>query len=486
MRGQDLTQGNIPRQIWSLAWPIMLSFLFQTLYNFVDAFWVGRLTEEAIPAVSISQISLFIMISLGLGITVGSGVLMSMNIGRKNKPEAERILGQAFVLAAVIAVFFTVAAFVFKDPLLTASGAGGSIFPLAKDYFEVISAGSIFIFLLIVIVFAFNAQGDNKTVTVLFSISSLVNLVLDPLLIFGAFGIPGMGIRGAAVATIVSQALMLAAGIKLLSSPKMMVQFRWKNLTAKWQSVRAVLKIGFPAAITQVLNPILFAALTQIIMIRFLEAGSVGFSVGFRIENFAFLPGIGFSSAAMAMVGQNTGARNILRARLSHRKAQLFAFLAGSAVGLAAIVFARGIVSMLSITDPLSTEYALSYLVSVPFTYGVFAMTFVNVSTLQATGKSWPGFFIYLTQTTVIVVGSLVAANVLGAPIWSIWIVFIAGRLLTLGISQIAITSRFSALEKEFQQVSHGSSEVLPEPQSLNKSTERDEDRDRELVGASD
>src|SRR5690606_25976966 len=103
---------------------------------------------------------------------------------------------------------------------------------------------------------------------------------------------------------------------------------------------------------------------------------------------------------------------------------QLFAFLAGSAVGLAAIVFARGIVSMLSITDPLSTEYALSYLVSVPFTYGVFAMTFVNVSTLQATGKSWPGFFIYLTQTTVIVVGSLVAANVLGAPIWSIWIVF--------------------------------------------------------------
>ena len=92
---QDLTKGVIRRQLWSLAWPMMLSFFFYTLYNIVDTYWVSKLSAEAIAAVSISQIALFVMISLGFGITVGSGVIMAMHIGAKNIKEAERVLGQS-------------------------------------------------------------------------------------------------------------------------------------------------------------------------------------------------------------------------------------------------------------------------------------------------------------------------------------------------------------------------------------------------------
>src|SRR3990167_6392555 len=115
---KDLTVGNIPRQLWSLAWPMMLSVFFYTLYNLVDAFWVSKLSAEAIAAVSISQITLFIMLSLGFGITVGSGVIMAMNLGAKNMQEAERVLGQSFVLAAILGLFFTAVALVFRNPLL--------------------------------------------------------------------------------------------------------------------------------------------------------------------------------------------------------------------------------------------------------------------------------------------------------------------------------------------------------------------------------
>src|SRR3989338_2630140 len=143
MSDQDLTQGNIRKELWSLAWPMMLSVFFYTLYNLVDAFWVSKLSADSIAAVSISQITLFLMMSLGFGITAGSGVVMSMDIGAKNKPGAERVLGQSFVLTAIMGVFFTILALIFRRELLAVSGASGDIFQPALEYFTVNASGSI-------------------------------------------------------------------------------------------------------------------------------------------------------------------------------------------------------------------------------------------------------------------------------------------------------------------------------------------------------
>jgi len=118
------------------------------------------------------------MISLSMGITVGSGVLMAMHIGAKNKNKAERILGQSFVLSAIAGIFFTILSLIFKNQFLIASGATGGIIPLALDYFTITAGGSILLFILITIMFGFNSQGDNKTLTILFAISTLINLVL--------------------------------------------------------------------------------------------------------------------------------------------------------------------------------------------------------------------------------------------------------------------------------------------------------------------
>src|SRR3989338_510827 len=107
MHGEDLTKGNMNRQIWNLSWPVMLSVFFHTLYNIVDAFWVGKISPEAIAAVTISQLMLFAMVSLSMGITIGCSVLMAMSIGAKDKERAERIFGQSFVLSTIAAIIFT-------------------------------------------------------------------------------------------------------------------------------------------------------------------------------------------------------------------------------------------------------------------------------------------------------------------------------------------------------------------------------------------
>jgi putative MATE family efflux protein len=352
MRGRNLTEGNLFSHIWALAWPVMLFMFFQTRYNAVDAYWVGKLSPEAMAAVSISQVTLFVMLLLSIGITVCSGVPMAMAIGRRDIAEAERILGQSFVLSAIIGAFFTAVSLVFRHQLLAASGATGAIMTPALEYFTITAGASILMFLLFSVFFAFNSQGDNKTVTLLFSISTVVNAVLDPALISGWGALPAMGISGAAYATVFSQLLVLVAALVILRKANMMVGFRFSRLGLRWASVKKVLDIGFPAALTNVVGPLSLAALTAIISSRFREAGAISFSIGFRAEFFAYLPAVGFGVSALALLGQNAGARRFDRVRSAYRSSLLIALASATALGLLAALLRNPIIGLFT-SDPL-------------------------------------------------------------------------------------------------------------------------------------
>lgn len=419
-------------QIWSLAWPVMLSIFFQTLYNAVDAFWVSKLAQDAIAAVSISQITLFIMVSLSMGITVGSGVLMAMNIGRKDIPEAERILGQSFLLSAIAGVIFTIIALALRTQLLVASGATGDILPLAEQYFVWIAGGSILVFLMFSVVFAFTSQGDNRTVTWLFCISTVINAALNPVLIFGWLGVPRLGITGSAIATLIAQLMVLVAGLVILKRARMMVVLRWSRLRLRLASIGQVLNIGLPAALTNVVGPLSFSLLMLIVSSKFREAGAVGFSIGFRVEFFAYLPAIGFGVAAMAILGQSTGARQFDRVRAAYRATLLWGFAIATAFGLLAVGLSSQIVGLFT-TDPQVRDIAQDYLRTVPFTYGMYAMLFVEICALQGVGRSWPGFLLTVARVAVAVPLTFILLHELNLPLRAAWIA-LAGTNLVAAI----------------------------------------------------
>ena len=444
MRGRALTTGSIPSLSWSLAWPVMLSIFFQTLYQLVDAFWVSRVSDSAIAAVTVSQITLFMMISLTIGITVGSGVVMAMSIGRRDIPEAERVMGQSFVLNFIAAAVFTTISLSLRRPLLTLTGATGEILPLAVDYFTIVAGGSVLMFIFFAVIFGFNSQGDNRTVTWLFAISTTINAALDPLLIFGGLGIPALGVRGAAFATVISQVLLVAAGITMLHQRDMMVKFRFRNLVFRLHSVRQVLAIGFPAALTNLLNPAALAALNALVALAFLEAGVVGLSIGFRIEFFSFLPAIGFGVAAMAMIGQNIGGGRPDRARKSYHTALLFAFGIGSAVGLGAVLGRFPIVDVFT-DDPVVTGYTRSYLAMIPFTYGIVAALFVVVSSFQGLGKSWRGFAVSATRMAILVGGTVLVTRAVGSggSITGVWWTIVVANLVAFAFGYLLLRRTF-------------------------------------------
>lgn len=409
---------------------MMLSIFFYTLYNLVDTYWVSKISDEAIAAVSISQITLFMMISLGFGITVGSGVIMAMHIGAKNKDEAERVLGQSFVLSALMAVFFTGIALIFKKEFLTMSGAQGAIFDPAQEYFVIVSAGSVLMFVMMAIMFAFNSQGDTNTLTKLFALSTGINIILDPLLIFGYKDIvPAMGISGAAVATLISQFVFMIVAIKSLSSDKRMIQFKFSNLTVRWESVKKILNIGLPAALTQVIFPIGLGVITYIVSLSFKEAGAIAFSLGFRIEFFAYLPAAGFGFGAMALMGQNMGAKNMARTKESFNKAVVYAFLSATGLGVVAALFASPIIQIFT-DDPTVMDYAQSYMWTVALSYGFLAAMMVEANAFQSINKSWPGFWIFLLRVGILAIPlSYILTNVFNYSIWSVWLAIIIGNM---------------------------------------------------------
>jgi putative MATE family efflux protein len=448
MRGRDLSTGNLLSHLWALAWPIMLSMFFQTMYNAVDAFWVGRLSADAVAAVSISQITLGVMISLSIGITVGSGVLMAMAIGRRDIRDAEQVLGQSFVLSAIAGGFFTALSLALRRPLLSASGAAGTIMAPALEYFTIIAGGSLLLFLLFPVFFAFNSQGDNKTVTLLFAASTAVNAILDPVLIFGWAGFPAMGIAGAAWATLFSQALVLVAGLLILNKADMSVHFRFARLGMRWASVRKVLDIGLPAALTNVLGPLSLAALTAIIAGRFREAGAVGFAIGFRAEFFAYLPAVGFGVAVLALLGQNTGARRFDRVRGSHHLSLLLSFGAATLLGLLAAAFRNPLIALFT-SDPQIAAYAGAYFLTVTFSYGLFAVAFVEIMSLQGIGRSWRGFLLALLRVVLAVPAVYLLLLPLRLPLWSGWLAVALVNLLMAAAGYLLVRGSLRGLEAQ-------------------------------------
>lgn len=449
---KDLTTGPIASQLWSLSWPMMLSVFFYTLYNIVDAYWVSKLSAESIAAVSISQITLFLMISVGFGITAGSGVIMSMDIGAHNKEGAEKVLGQSFVLTGIAGIIFTTIALVFRTQLLTVSGASGAVFQPAMDYFTVTAGGSIFFFILITIMFAFNAQGDTFTLTKLFAISTLVNGVLDPILIFGWAGFPELGIRGAAIATVISQIVFICIALYSLSRPTRSIQFHFKNLGFNWGSVKRVLNIGIPAALTQITNPIGMAAITFICAHAFQELGSIAFSLGSRIEFFAYLPAVGFGFGGMAMMAQNIGAEKLERAKEAFAMGLKYASSIALVLGIIVFIFANQIIGIFT-QDPIVMEYALTYFRIVPLSYFMLAAMMVEAMAFQAVGKSWPGFWISFVRFGIISIPlAYVLTSVFSFSITAVWIALAAGNIVTgvLGYAWIQKTlNKFDFTEVE-------------------------------------
>ncbi|THE66860.1 MATE family efflux transporter [Salinadaptatus halalkaliphilus] len=296
--------------MFKLAWPLVVIQLLQVAYNVGDTFWLGALSPDAVGAVSLAFPLLFLLIAVGSGFTTAGAILIAQHTGA-DSGKGGLIAGQTLSFISLLAIVLGIVGYLVTDPMLAALPADpdteAAIIPLAADYLRVFFLGLPFVFGFYVFVALMRGYGSTRMPMRVMAISVLINLAIDPLLIFGVGPLPRLEVAGAAVATVISRGIATALGFYLLYYTDVGPTIDAEHLRPRLEYVGEIVRLGVPTAFEQSMTALAMVAMTAIV-VTFPSAVVAAYGLGNRLISLAFLPAMGMGQAMDSIVGQNLGA----------------------------------------------------------------------------------------------------------------------------------------------------------------------------------
>jgi len=353
----DLTDGSIPKSLFFLSLPIVITNLLQVGYNLADTFWLGRYSTEALAAISLGFPLVYLFISLGLGLTVAGSVLVAQHTGAEDSAAAEYAASQTVSLTLLAGVGLGVLGVAFVGELLQVFGATQTVLGLATDYMEIISLGLPFLFGFIVFVALMRGAGDTITPMLVMLGTVVLNVVIDPLLIFGVGPIPELGVQGAAVATVLSRGSAMVVGLWLMLRGSQGIRIHPRQMVPDLDYTKKILRIGVPASVENTGRAVSVNAVLLIVTL-FSTPVVAAFGVGIRVFSMIFMPAIAIDRGVETMTGQNIGAGREDRVVATNRFAARTSFLILSSLGVLTFVFAPEIIRLFDDSPAVVAEGA--------------------------------------------------------------------------------------------------------------------------------
>ena len=303
--------GTMPmgKLVLDMSLPMMLSLLIQSLYNIVDSIFVAKLSEQALTAASLAYPVQMLMIAVGVGTAVGLNAVLSKALGAKQHKEASAIAVTGILLAAGSGIVFMTAGLFFAGSISSAFTSNTEIAQLCSQYLwicMVFSFGNM-----VCMTYQRLMQATGKTILsmVILIAGAVTNLILDPIMIFGMFGCPAMGIKGAAYATVIGQWVSMFTGIFLQAKYNTDLTVSFKGYTFSFDCVKRIYKVGFPTIITQAMQSMMVTCFNAILQ-PFSTTAVAFFGVYFKLQTFLFMPMNGLGQASIPIIGFNFGAHN--------------------------------------------------------------------------------------------------------------------------------------------------------------------------------
>lgn len=336
-RSVNLVDGALIKPLIILSLPIVLTNLLQVGYNLADTFWVGRLGQAAVSAISFSWAIIFLVISLAAGFTVAGTVLVAQYKGAGNEDRIGRVAGQTISFIVLLSVILSAGGYLFAPNMLQLVGAvpGTEEYVLSLEYTRTMFIGIPFVFGFFIFQSLLQGWGDSQTPLYLMLFGVVLNVLADPVFILGfqdnilfsvlglesleaslyaATGFEGWGVQGAALATISSRGIGAALGVWLLLSGRLGITLQLADFKLRSETVRQIIRIGTPASIEQSTIALSTTILTALVAIAGAEAVAA-YGIGTRITSLVVLPAIGLQRGVEATVGQNLGANQSERAK---------------------------------------------------------------------------------------------------------------------------------------------------------------------------
>jgi putative MATE family efflux protein len=426
---QDLTTGKEGKLILQFAAPMLLGNVFQQLFSIVDSFVVGNFVgKEALAAVGASFPVIFVMVSMIIGLVMGTTVVISQYFGAKDLVKVKRAIDTMYIYCAVAGVISSVAGIIISEPLLRLLVLPEEIMPQATQYLRIYLSGMI-------IFFGYNGTsavlrglGDSKTPLYFLIVATIANIILD-LLFVAVFG---WGVQGAALATLLSNSLAFGLAIYWLNRTHKIIRIAIKGLHFDREIFRQSVNIGLPTGIQQTLIALGGLALMGIVN-QFGTNVIAGFSVASRLDALAIVPALSFSQAISTFVGQNIGANKPERIRAGLISTVKMSGIV-TIVTTVVIILSGHILMRLFTKDPEVIKWGYQYLMIVSSFYICFTLMYIYLGVMRGAGATLlPMFFSLFSLWIIRIPMAWFLSDKIGASgiWWSIPAGWIVGLFLT-------------------------------------------------------
>lgn len=382
--GNDILFGDIGATLKRMTIPMIFGMITLMMFNLVDTFFISMLGTEPLAAISFTFPVTFTVISLAIGLGIGTSAVIAKALGSNLLDEAKFDAAVAIIISAIFVSLLSILGFIFVDEIFILLGAGEAVMPFIHDYMSVWFIGSILLITPMIGNSVLRASGDTKTPSLVMGLGGLVNAVLDPILIFGFGPIDAMGVKGAAVASVLSWSLGVTIILYLLIVKKRLI-----SLSAKYTSftnaAKKILTIGLPAAGANMLTPLAMAVMTALIASYGPEAVAA-FGVGSRIESIASLVVLALSMTLPPFVSQNFGAKHYQRVADAYTQTLKFVLGFQFAVYLLLVLSAYYISHTFG-NEPAVVETIQLFIYIMPLGYGLQGVIILTNSSFNALHK---------------------------------------------------------------------------------------------------
>lgn len=413
------TQPILPL-ILKMSIPAMFSMLVQSLYNVVDSYFVAKISEQALTAVSLANPAQTLMISFAVGTGVGVNSLVSRRLGQHNQKEADAAATHGVILAVLTWLVFLLLGLFASGPFISSTTTNPEIAKLGTQYLTIVLAASVGCFVEIAFEKTLQATGNMIWPMVFQLTGAVINIIFDPILIFGLLGFPAMGVIGAAVATVFGQIMSMILSIVVMFVGEHKVTVSLRGFRFSGRIVRDIYAVGLPSILMQSIGSVLNGVMNQI-LISFNETAVAVYGIYFKVQSFIYMPVFGLTHGVMPIMGYNFGA--------AKRKRLLSALFWGSVIAtlimvVGVIIFAgfpQVVLGIFNASDHMMEMGVPAFrTIAICFIPSAFGIMFSTL--FQAIGKGSSSLIISVLRQLVLIIPAALILSQFG--LMYVWFAF--------------------------------------------------------------
>lgn len=408
----NLTHGDIGRHLFNMTVPMIGGLLAVISIQLADTYFISLLGTQQLAAISFTFPVTMIITHLVFGLNIALSSVISRLLGAKDTLTAQRVTLHGLILASALSFIIALVTYLFLEPLFRVMGADDDTMPIIHQFMPIWLAGSVLLTIPVISNSAMRAAGDSYHPMMVMALMALVNIILNPLLIFGLFGFPALGVMGSALSTCIAYAAAMILSLYDLISVKNLLPRDGLHLNKIGDSFRRLIFIAIPAGITNIVMPLTNAVITAMLAAHGAHAVAA-FGVATRVEALAMLLVIALALGLAPIVGQNWGARNFPRVHQAITLSIRFNFIWSALVAVILFVFAKPVAHVFS-ADADVVDYAVWYFLLVPVSYGLSNLVFGWGAAFNAMGLPQWSFIMIIVKAFVITIPAVVIGSYWG------------------------------------------------------------------------